>query len=174
MRRLSPENAQGEYYLTDVVEVLAGAGYLVAALAVADAAETQGVNDRLQLATAEAELRRRTNEAWMRRGVTMVDPDTDLRRRHGRARPRRHPVPGDDAPGPVPCRLRLRRSVRTPASSTAWSERGASSSTPWDATPTIGDGAIVGPFAALEPGSRVPDGARTGPFYTAGPADSAG
>lgn len=75
LRRVSPENAQGEYYLTDVVEVLRGAGHAVQAVAAADATETLGVNDRAQLASAEAVLRRRINEAWMRAGVTMVDPD---------------------------------------------------------------------------------------------------
>ena len=74
LRRLSPENAQGEYYLTDVVEVLHHAGYPVGSVTVTDAMETAGVNDRAQLAVAEAELRRRTNERWMRRGVTMMDP----------------------------------------------------------------------------------------------------
>ena len=75
LRRISPENAQGEYYLTDVVEVLAGAGYRVSAVAADDSADTQGVNDRLQLAAAEAELRRRTNDGWMGKGVTMLDPE---------------------------------------------------------------------------------------------------
>src|SRR5262245_10093957 len=63
LRRLSPENAQGEYYLTDVVEVLHDAGYPVFSLIADDFRETQGVNDRVQLAQAEAELRRRTNES---------------------------------------------------------------------------------------------------------------
>ena len=75
LRRLSPENAQGEYYLTDVVGVLHDAGYTVSALKVPDASEAAGVNDRAQLATAEAELRDRINERWMRRGVTMLDPE---------------------------------------------------------------------------------------------------
>ena len=75
LRRLSPENAQGEYYLTDVVEVLHDAGYPVVAMVADDARETQGVNDRVQLAEAEAELRRRTNERWLRLGVTMLDPE---------------------------------------------------------------------------------------------------
>src|SRR5215218_8769566 len=65
LRRVEPENAQGEYYLTDVIEVLSGAGYAV---------EAVEVNDRLQLAIAEAELRRRTNESLLRAGVTMLDP----------------------------------------------------------------------------------------------------
>ncbi len=74
LRRIAPDNSQGEYYLTDVVEVLASAGHPVEALAADDAAETQGINDRLQLAAAEAELRRRTNESLLASGVTMVDP----------------------------------------------------------------------------------------------------
>ena len=74
LRRIEPDNSQGEYYLTDVVEVLASAGHPVEALAVGDPAETQGINDRLQLAAAESELRRRTNESLLSSGVTMVDP----------------------------------------------------------------------------------------------------
>src|SRR4051794_14440450 len=74
LRRLSPENAQGEYYLTDVVQVLHDAGYAVTAFQTDDPLETEGVNDRVQLSNAEAELRRRTNTQWLRTGVTMVDP----------------------------------------------------------------------------------------------------
>ena len=76
LRRLSPSNAQGEYYLTDVVEVLYEAGHRVGSVVVADTMEVAGVNDRAQLAVAEAELRDRINERWMRRGVTMWDPVT--------------------------------------------------------------------------------------------------
>jgi bifunctional UDP-N-acetylglucosamine pyrophosphorylase/glucosamine-1-phosphate N-acetyltransferase len=76
LRRLSPANAQGEYYLTDVVEVLYAAGHRVGSVVVADTMEVAGVNDRAQLAVAEAELRDRINERWMRRGVTMWDPQT--------------------------------------------------------------------------------------------------
>jgi bifunctional UDP-N-acetylglucosamine pyrophosphorylase/glucosamine-1-phosphate N-acetyltransferase len=75
LRRVSPENAQGELYLTDVIGVLHDAGYRVDSLVADDAGETAGVNDRVQLAHAEAVMRRRTNVGWMRRGVTMVDPD---------------------------------------------------------------------------------------------------
>jgi len=75
LRRLSPANAQGEYYLTDVVAVLYEAGYRVQSLVVHDPMEAAGVNDRAQLAVAEAELRDRINERWMRRGVTMWDPE---------------------------------------------------------------------------------------------------
>lgn len=76
LRRLSPSNAQGEYYLTDVVGVLYEAGHRVGSVVVDDTMEVAGVNDRAQLAVAEAELRDRINERWMRRGVTMWDPVT--------------------------------------------------------------------------------------------------
>ena len=75
LRRLSPANAQGEYYLTDVVGVLYEAGHKVGSVVVGDTMEVAGVNDRAQLAVAEAELRDRINERWMRRGVTMWDPE---------------------------------------------------------------------------------------------------
>lgn len=74
LRRTSPENAQGEYYLTDVIEVLAGMGYQVGTVE-ATFDETAGVNDRAQLAAAEAVLRRRINRHWMLNGVTLVDPE---------------------------------------------------------------------------------------------------
>jgi bifunctional UDP-N-acetylglucosamine pyrophosphorylase / glucosamine-1-phosphate N-acetyltransferase len=74
LRRVRPVNAQGEYYLTDVVSVLYEAGYATQSLVVADSLEAAGVNDRAQLAMAEAELRRRINQGWMEVGVTMWDP----------------------------------------------------------------------------------------------------
>ncbi len=74
LRRLSPENAQGEYYLTDAVAVLRDAGHNVVAIEADDPGEAIMVNDRAELAQAEGELRRRINRVWMRAGVTMVDP----------------------------------------------------------------------------------------------------
>ena len=73
LRHLSPDNAQGEYYLTDVVGSLAAMGHRVD-FVTAPADETQGVNDRWQLALAERELRSRTNRHWLLNGVTMLDP----------------------------------------------------------------------------------------------------
>src|SRR3954453_392778 len=75
LRRLSPENVAGEYFLSDVVAVLHDAGYKVVSVIADDPLETAGVNDRAQLAAAEAVLRIRINERWMRKGVTMLDPD---------------------------------------------------------------------------------------------------
>ena len=76
LRRLSPQNAQGEYYLTDAVAVLHDAGYPTVAVMASDAMEAAGVNDRVQLAEAEAAMRKRINERWMASGVTMRDSAT--------------------------------------------------------------------------------------------------
>jgi len=73
LERLSADNAQGEYYLTDVVAILAPG---VDAVPVGDPAEAMGVNDRVQLAGAEAALRRRLLETLMLEGVTVEDPAT--------------------------------------------------------------------------------------------------
>ena len=68
----------------------------------ADTMEVAGVNDRAQLAVAEAELRDRINERWMRRGVTMWDPETHLHRRRGRTwRPTWSCSPGSSSRGPA-------------------------------------------------------------------------
>ncbi len=75
LRRLSPENAQGEYYLTDAIGVLRDAGHRVIAQAVEFPDEARMVNDRAELAQAEAALRGRINRAWMRSGVSMLDPE---------------------------------------------------------------------------------------------------
>jgi bifunctional UDP-N-acetylglucosamine pyrophosphorylase / glucosamine-1-phosphate N-acetyltransferase len=76
LRRLNPENAQGEYYLTDVIDVLRQTGHAVIGVPASDPSDTLGVNDRAQLAAAETLVRARINERWMREGVTMTDPAT--------------------------------------------------------------------------------------------------
>jgi len=75
LRRLPPTGPTGEHSLTGVYEVFHDAGYAVESLVLGDPMEAAGVNDRAQLAIAEAELRDRINERWMRRGVTMWDPE---------------------------------------------------------------------------------------------------
>jgi len=72
--RLGTDNAQGEYYLTDMVSLFRGEGLPVVALTTDDPAEGMGVNTRVQLAEAAAVLQRRVNEAHMLAGVTMTDP----------------------------------------------------------------------------------------------------
>lgn len=75
LRRVGRQNAQNEYYLTDLVAVLHDMGHVTRSLLLEDAGEVAGVNDQLQLARAERVLRRRINEQWLSRGVTMWNPD---------------------------------------------------------------------------------------------------
>jgi bifunctional UDP-N-acetylglucosamine pyrophosphorylase/glucosamine-1-phosphate N-acetyltransferase len=72
---LDSDNAQGEFYLTDIVKQGADLGKICRAFTVADAEEIMGVNDRVQLAAAGKVLRRRINERLMLSGVTIIDPD---------------------------------------------------------------------------------------------------
>ena len=72
---LKNDNAQGEYYLTDVIEIMKGKNLKVGAV-ITEFDETRGVNSRAQLAEAEAILRKRINEFHMENGVTLIDPLT--------------------------------------------------------------------------------------------------
>lgn len=73
---LSCNNAQGEYYLTDVVEAAVKAGRKVCASCLDDANEALGINDRVQLAEATSLMRQRINQQLMLSGVTLIDPAT--------------------------------------------------------------------------------------------------
>jgi bifunctional UDP-N-acetylglucosamine pyrophosphorylase / glucosamine-1-phosphate N-acetyltransferase len=75
LKQLTPANAQGEFYLTDVVELMAKQGN-PCALATCEEAEVAGVNDRLQLSHIEAEFQRRLRRKLMLEGVTLRAPDT--------------------------------------------------------------------------------------------------
>lgn len=74
--RIGNANAQGEYYLTDAVELLIAAGRRVVPVPVADYRSVLGVNDRVELANASALVNRRLCEQHMRAGVTFADPAT--------------------------------------------------------------------------------------------------
>ncbi|MBK8574705.1 MAG: bifunctional UDP-N-acetylglucosamine diphosphorylase/glucosamine-1-phosphate N-acetyltransferase GlmU [Elusimicrobia bacterium] len=76
LRRLRPDNAKGEYYITDVIGFLVGRGRSVGALCLADGDEILGVNNRRELADAGQRLNRRTLDRLMDEGVTVVDPAT--------------------------------------------------------------------------------------------------
>jgi len=165
LRRVTPKNSQGEYYLTDVIEVLRDAGYPIAAMAVDDADEAIFVNDRLQLAQAEKVLRARTNEQWLRSGVTIVDPDhtyidltvdlgTDVTIFPGAVLQGATSVGDGSVIGPS-CHLvdtQLGRNVRLEHTTS----RGA----------VVGDGASVGPYAVLDEGTKIEPNTATGPHYS--------
>lgn len=163
MRRITPANEQGEYYLTDAIEVLRAAGHRVVAHVTSDPAEALGVNDRAQLAAAEAVLRERINGRWMREGVTMVDPartyidagvelGVDARLLPGTMLEGRTVVGAGSTIGPdchvidsvVGSGVEIRQSVLREAE--------------------VGDGCRIGPFAHLRPGTRLGADVRIGDF----------
>lgn len=75
LKKVNNDNAQGEYYLPDTLRVLRKQGHRISAYRVRDASETVGINNRIQLAEAEAIWRKRVLERHMLEGVTIVDPN---------------------------------------------------------------------------------------------------
>ncbi|WP_099975254.1 bifunctional UDP-N-acetylglucosamine diphosphorylase/glucosamine-1-phosphate N-acetyltransferase GlmU [Lactobacillus terrae] len=76
LKNVKNDNAQGEYYLPDVVSILREQGKKIAAYQMDDLSESLGVNDRIALSNAEKLMRKRINEDHMREGVTIVDPES--------------------------------------------------------------------------------------------------
>ena len=161
LRRLSPENSQGEYYLTDVIEVLYDAGYNVISHVVGDRSEADGVNDRAQLARAEAELRRRTNLRLMAAGVSMVDPERTYIDASVQIGPDSTVYPGCVLQGNTVIGAGCEIGPDTRLVDCTVGE-GSVVEFSVGRRSTVGANAVVGPFAALEPGSKVDDGQRTG------------
>jgi bifunctional UDP-N-acetylglucosamine pyrophosphorylase/glucosamine-1-phosphate N-acetyltransferase len=73
--RITYNNSSNELYLTDVIGILIAAGKSVAAVSAAEKGECMGINDRVQLASAERAMRKRINERHMRAGVTIINPE---------------------------------------------------------------------------------------------------
>ncbi|HVN13750.1 MAG TPA: bifunctional UDP-N-acetylglucosamine diphosphorylase/glucosamine-1-phosphate N-acetyltransferase GlmU [Kineosporiaceae bacterium] len=161
--RIGTDNSQGEMYLTDVLGIACRGGRRVTAVRTDDVWQVEGVNDRVQLAALGAELNRRVLDAWMRAGVTMVDPastwvdvdvelapDVTLRpgtQLHGATR-----VAGGAAIGPdttlVDCEVGPGADVvRTHGTGAV-----------------IGAGATVGPFSYLRPGTVLGERGKIGAY----------
>jgi bifunctional UDP-N-acetylglucosamine pyrophosphorylase/glucosamine-1-phosphate N-acetyltransferase len=160
---LSNDNAQGEYYLTDVFAALREAGHSVAAHRADDLAVTMGVNNRAELAAAEAEGRRRILEKHMLAGVTVVDPGTtwidagveiaaDARIEPGTSLRGATAVGAGSVVGPLSTLIDtgLGEGVKVPHSYLVECD--------------VLDGCNVGPFAYLRPGARLEQSAKAGAF----------
>jgi bifunctional UDP-N-acetylglucosamine pyrophosphorylase/glucosamine-1-phosphate N-acetyltransferase len=74
IKKLGKENAQGEYYLPDLVHMAVDQGLKVDAISIPDSTEVMGVNNRVELARAASHMRYRINESLMVSGVTIIDP----------------------------------------------------------------------------------------------------
>ncbi len=165
LRSLTTDNTQGEYYLTDVIAALAGMGHRVGCVQ-APAAETQGVNDRWQLALAERELRARTNRRWLLNGVTMLDPRQtfiDVNVTIGRDVTI---YPGTILQGTTAIGAGCEIGPDTQLVDCAVGD-GAKIVHAVGRDAEVGTDAVVGPYAHLPSGSSVTSGSVTGAFYTA-------
>jgi bifunctional UDP-N-acetylglucosamine pyrophosphorylase/glucosamine-1-phosphate N-acetyltransferase len=164
LRRITPDNAEGDIRLTDAIEVLHDAGYSVASMVIDDPMEAAGVNDRAQLAIAEAELRDRINERWMRRGVTMLDPERTYIEAGVRLEEDVTLFPGTLLQGStvVERNCELGPEVRLVDCTVG---EGAVVEYTVGYQAEIGADAVVGPFARLGAGFRLAPGTVTGPFF---------
>lgn len=163
LSQVSTDNSQGEMYLTDVLSLARDAGGRVAAVVTGDQWQVEGANDRVQLAALNAEHNRRILSAWMRAGVTVVDPATTWidstvslaedvtilpgTQLHGTTQIARDAVVGPDTTLTDVTVGEAAKVIRTHGS---------------DAQ--IGAGADVGPFAYLRPGTRLGEGGKIGTF----------
>lgn len=75
LKEVNNNNAQGEYYLPDVIEILRNKSEKVTAFLTPEFDETMGINDRVALAEAEKVMKKKINNSHMRNGVTIIDPD---------------------------------------------------------------------------------------------------
>ena len=162
--RCTSDNAQGEYYLTDVVGLARGDGTSVAGVLAGDADEVAGVNDRVQLEAAERRLQRRQAEAAMREGLGLADASRfDLR--------------GEltfgqdctvDTGVVIEGRVRLGDNVRigpcTVLRDVTIEDDATIESHCVLEEAHVGRGATVGPFARLRPGAELREGAKAGNF----------
>jgi len=161
--RLTTDNAQGELYLTDVLRHARADGRPVGALPIADEWLVAGVNDKAQLAQLGAELNRRVLLRWMRAGVTVIDPATtwvdvtvelapDVVLRPG---VQLHGATLVSAAAEIGPDTTL-TDVTVGAGATVIRTHGSGAA--------IGDGATVGPFAYLRPGTTLGADGKIGTF----------
>ena len=163
LRQITPQNAQGEHYLTDVVSLLAGQGRLVESLVSPDADIVRGVNTRAELVGLRQILQARVHQAHSLAGVTILDPLTTHIDADVKIGPDTtvHPfsilsgvtdIGGDCEIGPG-ARIsdsRLGSGVVVRDSYVTASE--------------VGDGSRIGPFANLRPGSVLGKDVKVGDF----------
>ena len=167
LRRMRPSGGAEEPSLTGIYAVLHDVGYRVESVVTEDPMEAAPVNDRAQLAVAEAELRDRINERWMRRGVTMWDPERTYIDASVRLEPDVVLLPGVVLQGG--CRVAAGAEIGPDCHlvDTTVGE-GATVRQSSAVRAEIGGQARVGPFVSLGPGAEVPVGALVEPFTRVG------
>ena len=163
LSQLRSDNAQQELYLTDAIGIVRSGGGIVRGQHVDDSALVAGVNDRIQLAELAAELNRRIVASHQRAGVTVIDPATtwiDVDVTIGRDTV---VAPGTQLLGATRIGAGCQVGPDTTLTDVSVGD-GASVIRTHGSESTIGDGATVGPFAYLRPGTQLGSEGKLGAF----------
>jgi len=170
LRRCQPDESTGQLQMSGIVEVLTESGHSCETALIEEVGDLIPVDDRVQLADAEAELRRRTNRHWLSRGVTMVDPDRTYLDTTVELGTDVTIFPGTILQGAtvIGDGCELGPDVHLDRCQVGENSQVAQTSA---ALATIGANCVVGPYAALPPGAVVADGTNTGAFYAGGDSD---
>ncbi|WP_226345627.1 bifunctional UDP-N-acetylglucosamine diphosphorylase/glucosamine-1-phosphate N-acetyltransferase GlmU [Agilicoccus flavus] len=161
--RVGTDNAQGEKYLTDVLGLAREGGRLVSAHMLDDLWQTEGVNDRVQLARLGAELNRRIVEKHMRAGVTVVDPATTWIDVEVSIGADTTVLPNTQLLGATTIGADATIGPDTTLTDMEVAD-GASVVRTHGSLSVIGEGASVGPYAYLRPGSELGAKGKIGTF----------
>lgn len=163
LKNINTNNAQGEYYLTDVIGIFKEAGEKVGAYKLRDFDESLGVNDRVALATAEGVMRRRINHMHMVNGVSFQNPDTtyidiDVEIAEEVVVEANVTLKGHTKIG--------RETVLTNGTYVVDSEIGANAiiTNSMIEESVLADGVTVGPYAHIRPGSELANNVHVGNF----------
>ncbi|MGV3683754.1 MAG: bifunctional UDP-N-acetylglucosamine diphosphorylase/glucosamine-1-phosphate N-acetyltransferase GlmU [Acidovorax sp.] len=167
LARLTNDNAQGEYYLTDIVAMAVTEGVPVVAHRISDALQVAGVNSPLQLAELERAHQQRQARALLEQGVRLADPARFDLRDDVRTGLRGELVCGPDVEIDVNCvfagRVELGEGVQIGANCCIANARLAAGAVVHPYThidgeklgASVGEGALIGPFARLRPGAQL-------------------
>jgi bifunctional UDP-N-acetylglucosamine pyrophosphorylase / glucosamine-1-phosphate N-acetyltransferase len=161
--RIGNDNAKAEYYLTDTVQLARDAGLPVTAFPVSDRWQTEGANDRAQLADLGRELNRRIVTRWMKDGVSVMDPATTWIDADVVLAPDVTILPGTQLLGVT---VVAEDAVIGPDTTLEDCEVGAGARVvrTHGQLAVIGDGATVGPFSYLRPGTTLGAQGKIGAF----------
>jgi len=163
LNRLNTDNSQGEYYLTDIISLLAQQGQSPGAYIVEDYREVAGINDRVQLAWTENVMRLRINHQLMRAGVTIIDPNATWIDSGVEIGQDTVIMPNTYIYGST----RIGRTCEIGPNTTLSScELGSGVQVRCSVVEqsSIGDGTCVGPFSYIRPGSKIGSGVKIGDF----------
>jgi bifunctional UDP-N-acetylglucosamine pyrophosphorylase / glucosamine-1-phosphate N-acetyltransferase len=163
LAEITTDNTSRELYLTDVLSVARSYGLTVAAHVIDDLWQTEGINDRVQLARMNAELNRRILDRWMRAGVTVIDPATTWVHASVDLAPDVTLLPNTSLEGATSVAAGATIGPDTTLVDVEVGE-GATVTRAHGSLAVIGAGASVGPYAYLRPGTQLGPGGKIGTF----------